>query len=231
VHTSEGATTFRSLGNYLAQPSSLVSYNVGFDDTSASEIGEYVAPPLTPWAAMAANSWGEHGCCCTPSGGAKWSRDQWLTHDVMLRACGTWLGEEATRYRIPLVKIGAADITAGAAGVCGHGDCSAAGAGGSHYDPGDGFPWDVVLVYAGTGSQGDGDLTSEEHQMLVNMQDATHRIEVRWDAFVRELGEMESRQVDMANALGRVEARQEEFAAALDPAAGAPGQARSRAVK
>jgi hypothetical protein len=138
------------LGNYLASPSSQVSYQVGFDDTTSTEIGEYVAHNLTAWAAMSANSWGEHGCCCTPSGASSgWSRADWLSHDTMLRACGAWLGEEAARYRVPLVKIAAHDITAGRSGVCGHGDCSAAGAGGSHSDPGPNFPWDVALVYAG----------------------------------------------------------------------------------
>jgi hypothetical protein len=149
VHTSEGAQTFRSLGNWLANPANQVSYQVGFDDTTSTEIGEYVAHNLTAWAAMSANSWGEHGCCCTPSGASSgWSRADWLAHDNMLRACGAWLGEEAARYRVPLVKIGASEITAGRSGICGHGDCSAAGSGGSHTDPGPHFPWDVVIVYA-----------------------------------------------------------------------------------
>jgi hypothetical protein len=149
VHTSEGATTFRNLGNFLANPANQVSYQVGFDDTSPTECGEYVAHNLTAWAAMSANSWGEHGCCCTPSGASSgWSRADWLAHDNMLRACGAWLGEEAARYRVPLVKIGASEITAGRSGICGHGDCSAAGAGGSHTDPGPNFPWDVVIDYA-----------------------------------------------------------------------------------
>jgi len=149
VHTSEGATTFRNLGNFLAQSSSQVSYNTGFDDTSASQIGEYVAPPLTPWAAMNANSWGEHGCLCTPNGASQgWSRQTWLGHDTMLRACAAWLAEEGARYGVPLVKIDANAISAGKSGLCGHGDCSAAGAGGDHTDPGPNFPWDVVIAYA-----------------------------------------------------------------------------------
>lgn len=149
VHTSEGATTFRNLGNFLAQPSAGVSYQVGFDDTSSTQIGEYVKPERKAWAAMNANDWGEHGCCCTPSGAsAGWSRDVWLTHSTMLAACAAWLAEEAARYQIPLVKVSAADITAGHKGVCGHGDCSAAGAGGSHFDPGGAFPWDEVLRMA-----------------------------------------------------------------------------------
>ena len=153
VHTSEGATTFRNLGNFLANPSSQVSYQVGFDDTSPTEIGEYVAPNLTAWAAMQANSLGEHGCLCTPSGASYgWDRSEWLRHDTMLRACGAWIGEEADRWGIPIVKIDANDIQSGRPGVCGHRDCSAAGLGGDHGDPGPHFAWDVVLAYALAGA-------------------------------------------------------------------------------
>jgi hypothetical protein len=169
VHTSEGAQTFRSLGNFLANPANQVSYQVGFDDTTATECGEYVAHNLTAWAAMSANSWGEHGCCCTPSGASSgWSRADWLAHDNMLRACGAWLGEEAARYRVPLVKIGASEITAGRSGVCGHGDCSAAGAGGSHTDPGSNFPWDVVIAYAiGASPAEEDDMLSAEDKTWI----------------------------------------------------------------
>jgi len=155
IHTSEGATTFRNLGNFLAQSSSQVSYAVGFDDTSATQIGEYVKPPNKSWSALAANDWGEHGCLATPSGAsAGWSRDVWINqHDTMIRACGAWLAEEAARYGIPLVKINAQQIQAGVKGVCGHGDVAAAGAGGGHTDPGNGFPYDVCLSYA-TGGAG-----------------------------------------------------------------------------
>jgi hypothetical protein len=158
----------------LANPANQVSYQVGFDDTSATEIGEYVAHGLTAWAAMAANSWGEHGCCCTPSGASSsWSRADWLAHDNMLRACGAWIGEEAARYRVPLVKIGADDIVAGRSGVCGHGDCSAAGAGGSHSDPGPNFPWDVALVYAG-GSNAPASEQEDDMRYLISVGGAVY---------------------------------------------------------
>ena len=95
VHTSEGATTFRSLGNFLANPSADVSYHVGFDDTSGGEIGEYVQPPQKSWSAHSANNEGEHGCCCVPSGAAQgWTRQQWLDKPRMLEACSRWLQEE-----------------------------------------------------------------------------------------------------------------------------------------
>lgn len=146
VHTSEGATTFRNLGNYLAQASSEVSYHVGFDNTTRDEIGEYVKPDRKSWSAHSANSYGEHGCCCTPSGAANgWSRDDWLARPLMLDACGAWLREEGARYGIPLVKINGDQIAAGVKGVCMHKDCVDAGLGGNHTDCGPHFPWDVVL--------------------------------------------------------------------------------------
>jgi hypothetical protein len=154
VHTSEGATTFRSLGNFLANPSAEVSYHVGFDDTTATSIGEYVKPPGKSWSAHSANSEGEHGCCCVPSGAAQgWTRGDWLARPRMLDACGAWLREEAGRYGVPLVKIDGGQIRAGASGVCGHKDCVDAGLGGSHTDPGPNFPWDVVLSGAAPAPQ------------------------------------------------------------------------------
>jgi N-acetylmuramoyl-L-alanine amidase-like protein len=149
VHTSEGATTFRSLGNFLANPSSQVSYHVGFDDTTSAQIGEYVQPPAKSWSAHSANSYGEHGCCCTPSGASSgWSRNDWLARPRMLDACRAWLQEEGARYGIPLVKITPDQIRAGVKGVCGHADCVQAGLGGNHTDPGPNFPWDYVTTGA-----------------------------------------------------------------------------------
>lgn len=145
VHTSEGATTFKSLGAFLANPSRKVSYHVGFDDTTSTAIGEFVKPPYRSWSAHQANSYGEHGCCCTPSGASKgWSRQQWLSRPRMLEACRQWLREEGARYGIPIIKLNPAQIRAGQKGVCGHADCVAAGLGGTHTDPGPNFPWDVV---------------------------------------------------------------------------------------
>ena len=154
LHTSEGAQDFRSLGNFLANPSSQVSYNCGVDNTTATQCGEYVQWNLTPWAAMAANSWGPHLCMCTPSGASQgWSRQTWLNdHDTMIRAAAAWVAEEAGRTGAPIQKIDANDIQSGRSGVCGHGDCSAAGAGGSHTDPGPAFPWDVLIAYALAGA-------------------------------------------------------------------------------
>ena len=167
VHTSEGATTFRSLGNFLAQSSSGVSYHVGFDDTTSAQVGEYVQPPCKSWSAHSANNEGEHGCCCTPSGASSgWSRADWLARPRMLDACAAWLREEGARYGIPVVKIGPDQIRAGGAGVCGHGDCVQAGLGGSHTDPGANFPWDYVCASSSGG--GDDDVNEQDYARIAS---------------------------------------------------------------
>jgi N-acetylmuramoyl-L-alanine amidase-like protein len=151
VHTSEGATTEVSLANFLASPQAAVSYQVCFDDsTDPNTITECVQPQNKAWAAMNANDWGVHGCLCTPGGASGgWSRDVWMSKTTMLQKCASWIAEECARYGIPVTKVDGAGINAGAKGVCGHGDCSNAGAGGSHFDPGSNFPWDHVLALAG----------------------------------------------------------------------------------
>lgn len=163
IHTSEGSTSQTGLAGFLANPSSGVSYHVCYDNAGdPNNIVECVRRTNRSWSAMNANSWGVHGCCCTPSGAsAGWSRQTWLAQGVMLEKCRRWIAEEAAVLGIPLVKIDANAIRAGGRGVCGHGDCSAAGAGGSHFDPGNNFPWDIVL-----GTQGAEDLTPEESTLL-----------------------------------------------------------------
>jgi peptidoglycan hydrolase-like protein with peptidoglycan-binding domain len=151
VHTSEGSTTEAGLSGFVGQPSSGVSYHVCYDDvTSAGQITEMVERSRMSWSALAANDWGVHGCLCTPSGASGgWSRDVWLSHSTMLAKCAAWIAEEAAVYGVPLRFVSAAEVAAGVPGVCGHNECSQAGAGGSHFDPGPAFPWDVVLEMAG----------------------------------------------------------------------------------
>jgi hypothetical protein len=150
VHTSEGSDRQNNLASFLANPNSNVSYATCFDNYGdPNVIIECVAPTLKSWSAVAANDWGVHGCCATPAGAsAGWSADVWKSKNVMLGKTAGWIAEECARFRIPIQKVNANDIRAGRRGVCGHGDCSAAGAGGSHFDPGNGFPWAWVLSLA-----------------------------------------------------------------------------------
>ena len=73
------------------------------------------------------------------------SPDQWLEHPEMLDAAAARCAAWAERYGIPVVKLDAAALRAGARGFCGHVDTAHAWGETDHVDPGPGFPWDHFL--------------------------------------------------------------------------------------
>ena len=92
--------------------------------------------------------------CSEPS----YTRDQWLSNAVWpaVRASALRCREVCDRYGLPKVKIGAADLLAGAHGVCGHVDVSNAWHQTTHWDPGANFPWDdYMAVVNGQDPEGD----------------------------------------------------------------------------
>lgn len=147
LHATEGATTYRSLGNYFANPSSGVSSHTGIDDTPG-EIGEYVTRDQKAWTASNANPVAVQAELCAPSGASdNWTDGDWRSHPVMLQNAADWIAEESAVFGIPLVGLSAADAQGGAAGVCQHADLGAWG--GGHHDLGDGFPFGYVMELAG----------------------------------------------------------------------------------
>ena len=103
-------------------------------------------------------------------GRAGWSRTTWLTHDGMLDNCAEWITRRAAArgWTEPLVRIGAAGVAARRRGVIGHIDYTEGADDGSHWDPGPGFPWDVVLDRANRIKDGreDQDMTPEDWKRL-----------------------------------------------------------------
>ena len=147
LHTSEGATTYTSLGSYFANPASQVSSHVGIDDTPGT-VGEYVPRDNgKAWTAANANPYSTQAEICTPSGGYLWTTDQWNQHPNMLANIAAWVAEEAAHFGIPIVRLSAAQAQSGAAGCCQHVDLGSEG--GGHVDCGNGFPMDAVLAMAG----------------------------------------------------------------------------------
>lgn len=145
LHSSEGATTYRSLGNFFANPSSGVSSHVGIDDTP-NEIGEYVNRNNKAWTAANANPVAVQAELCCPSGAsANWTRADWNSHPTMLANTAAWIAEEARAFNIPIRNVGT-DAQRGAAGVCQHRDLGTWG--GNHYDNGANFPIDDVIAMA-----------------------------------------------------------------------------------
>jgi len=76
---------------------------------------------------------------------AKSTRAQWLAQPKLLDAVATTVAEWSRKHRIPLVKITGADLRAGKRGVCGHADARDAWGITTHWDPGPGFPFDVII--------------------------------------------------------------------------------------
>ncbi len=71
----------------------------------------------------------------------------WRSARLVARLC--------TLYDIPIVKLSADDLKAGAKGICGHADVSAAypGPGRTHWDPGPSFPWSHYAALVGASQQ------------------------------------------------------------------------------
>lgn len=97
-----------------------------------------------PWAAMATgNRIGLHACFLAYAAA---TRAEWLEYDHQLTLGAEVVADWCNRYKIPPVKLSAAEVKAGKRGVCGHGEISGAFHESDHTDPGRGFPWDVFLA-------------------------------------------------------------------------------------
>lgn len=143
VHTTEGASTIESLGNWFANPGNQVSSHTGADD-KPNTVGEYVKRPQKAWTQGNANPVAVSIELCA---WARWSPAEWDAHPNMLANCAAWLAEESAATGIPLVRLNASQAQGSGRGVCGHVDLGSWG--GGHTDPGAGFPWGRVLSGGG----------------------------------------------------------------------------------
>src|SRR4051812_24272378 len=80
IHTTEGARTYRDLGNFFANSASQVSSHVGIDDTPGV-VGEYVKPDKSAWTAGNVNGCSVQAELCA---WARWDRAEWMRHPTML---------------------------------------------------------------------------------------------------------------------------------------------------
>ena len=104
------------------------------------------------------------------TGYASMSREDWLADDAKLRRTAEQIASWSQLYDIPLEFIDADQLRAGARGVHGHAEISAAWQEVDHTDPGPGFPFDVVLAYAAelldSPNQPQQELEKEEPRMV-----------------------------------------------------------------
>lgn len=162
VHTAEGARTIEGLGGYFQLASSQASSHVGID---ASGVEQYVPYSESSWTLRSGNSISDNAELCAF---AQMTREQWLSEETVtfyhrvlrrnvtvddpmevLRRTAAWIAERCATRDIPLRKLTPAEVAEGKAGVIGHVDWTRGARDGTHTDPGDGFPWDVVMELAG----------------------------------------------------------------------------------
>jgi N-acetylmuramoyl-L-alanine amidase-like protein len=149
-HTTEGAMTIESLGNWFANPSAGCSSHHGADQYSANLLGAYVYENHKAWTQGNANNWCLSLEMCAY---ASWSRDTWMSKPTLLNNAADWLRYICGKYGIPYTLLSDSQAQSGnVKGICQHVDFGSMGSG--HHDAGAGFPIDEVIKRAKGGSSG-----------------------------------------------------------------------------
>lgn len=143
LHSTESTGTAASVASYFQSGSAGGSTQLVVGDDGCFRS----VPDLNqPAGAPGANSDGLH---IEVVGLAKWSRAEWLEHPTRLDNCARAIAEWSQKYGIPLAFVDAAMLqTKRARGVTTHREVSQAFKQSDHWDPGPGFPLDVVLEKA-----------------------------------------------------------------------------------
>ncbi len=140
LHDTEGGTA-DSIAAYFHGSNARGSAHIVVDDKKCQRC---LADITIPWGAPGFNSTGFHIEQC---GYASWSRARWLMHQPMLHRAAYKAAAACKRFHIPPVIVDADGLRKGLHGVTTHGACTASGMspGGTHTDPGAGYP----LYYVG----------------------------------------------------------------------------------
>ncbi len=108
---------------------------------------------------------------CDPVAG---SADRWNDepHRKMLRLATGLVKELCDKHGVPFRKLTPAQVRAGERGICGHVDIRDAFPGSTtHYDPGPGFPWSVLLSNQPTLNDEENELNAEEKKQLKELRE------------------------------------------------------------
>lgn len=141
VHSTEGDSA-RGAARWFTNPACQGSAHLVVD---AIECFRTLPPSAIPWGAPGANARGWH---LEITGRAGWTRAQWLARSATIERAAYKLAWHGRAFSIPIVRLTDAELHAGAKrGVVDHRQCSRV-FGGTHWDVGTGFPWDVFLSRA-----------------------------------------------------------------------------------
>jgi hypothetical protein len=119
---------------------------------------------------------------------ASWPRLVWLAQPRLLEFCAKWLADRhAARPWIPLRRLTLAEVRARVPGVIGHVDYTNATGDGTHWDPGPGFPWDVVLARANAIANGEEDNMLSAEEIVTEFLEARVTLPDKSTASIRSL--------------------------------------------
>lgn len=133
IHSAE-ATNARGVAAFFAKPSTQASTQLAADGTRCVRM----LPDLViPWGAPGVNKHGLHIEIC---GYAKWTREQWMQRETMLRRAAWKCARWSWQYDVPSRWLTDAQLRNGERGFTTHAQASKVFPGSGHWDPGPGFP-------------------------------------------------------------------------------------------
>lgn len=144
LHSTEGGTA-ESIARYFASSSAGGSTHLVVDDDSCQRC---LANTTIPRGAPGANTQGFHIEQC---GYARWTKAEWLQHKGTLERAAYKTALHCKKFGIPATFRTALGLKRGYQGVTTHYECTQAFGGGTHWDPGSGWPrtmfMDMVRMY------------------------------------------------------------------------------------
>lgn len=211
VHTAEGIRKASDLRAFFERSTNSSAHAVADDATLLDNLVSY---SQAAWTLRSGNPASDNLELC---GFASWSRNEWLTnHKGMLNNAASWVRARCLARGIPIRKLDAAGVRRGDAGVIGHVDYTNGTGDGTHWDPGPGYPWDVVLdkarAYA-NGIEPEGflmALTDDEQKELLEAARYLKK-NGEGDRFIHEIP------TRVANIVAGVDVDEQSLAAALAP--------------
>lgn len=138
IHCTEGSTA-AGAASWFQNPASGGSAHLVIDDEDCFRT---LLDGDIPWGAEGANSRGFH---IEIAGFARWKREDWLAKDRRLRRAAFKTAYHCVKFKIPLRWVSPTKLRLGWKGIATHADCCKA-FGGTHWDPGAGFPKDKFLA-------------------------------------------------------------------------------------
>lgn len=143
LHSTEGGTA-KSIAQYFASPTAKGSAHLIVDNYDCYRS---LKNDQIPWAAPGANTKGFHIEQC---GFARWTSAEWMLNKLTLQRAAYKTAYHCHLFKIPAVWLTAAELSAGKKGISSHFNCTQAFGGGTHWDPGTGWPRTTFMAMVKT---------------------------------------------------------------------------------